>query len=197
MKSISMFLFSILFLGSFGGAEVIQLKSTNPKATQQSANFQPDLMPYIDFILEWTTYKYEGEKLPKIKIEDHGLVQVFAYGDLEYAQSEAQGKKLNTVLAVYDDQRKTIYISDTIKDNKQKYELALVHELVHYLQDINGYTALLNGHLQCTESEAYDIQMLWKILIHKVDVKDKEVRSIQELSLISAMKCMGSMSQTF
>ncbi len=197
MKNFCIFLLSILLLGSFAGAEIIRLQPVTPKENQKPADAQPQLKPYIDFIVEWTSHKYQGEELPQIQFEDHGLVQVFAYGDLEYAQAEAQGKKLNTVSAVYDASRKTIYVSNTIKDNQQELELALVHELVHYLQEINGYTASLNGHLECTESDAYDIQMLWQILIHKVDVKSNEVRLTHERSLLAAMECMGDMSKAF
>lgn len=160
----------------------------------KSAKQTPDLMKYIDFILEWTSYKYNGEPLPEIKLTRHELVQIFAHGDFEYAQAEAKGIELPTVNATYDVKRKTIYISDRLDMSDPKTEITLVHELVHYLQDINGYTSSLDGHLECTESEAYDVQMLWQT-IHQVDVES--IKYVYHQSLISAMRCMGSKSSAF
>lgn len=153
-----------------------------------------DLKRYIDFALEWTSYKYNGEPLPEIKVIPHELVQIFAYGDFEYAQAEAKDIKLPTVNATYDIKRKTIYISDQLDMNDPKTEITLVHELVHYLQDINGYTQSLDGHLACTESEAYDVQMLWQ-KINNVDVES--IQYVYQQSIISATKCMGSKSSAF
>lgn len=69
-------------------------------------------------------------------------------------------------------------------------DVALIHELVHYIQDINGYTESLGEkYLVCTESEAYDIQILWQV-INEVEL-DK-IEGYQQDSLFSAMKCMGS-----
>ncbi|MBY0384105.1 hypothetical protein K2X05_03010 [bacterium] len=187
------FLFSS-FLHFFASAEVIQLKPA-PKTKKESSNSnQISLQQYIDFILEWTSYKYNGEALPKIKIEKHSLVQVFFYGDYVYAQAESKGQKLNPVLAFYDLKRKTIYVSDQIQNDPKRMEVALVHEMVHYLQDINGYTVSLGEHTVCTESEAYDVQMLWQI---EKNIFKEEVPFVQERSLFSAMQCMGNMSQAF
>ena len=109
-----------------------------------------DLMPYIEFALEWTSHKYNGEPLPKLKIEKHAFVQIFAYGDLEYAQAEYKGIKLPTVNAIYVVDSKTIFISDQIDFNDPKTQLTIVHEMVHYLQDINGYTQSLGEFLVYT-----------------------------------------------
>lgn len=153
-----------------------------------------DLKKYVDFALEWTSYKYNGEALPKVKIERHALVQIFAYGDFEYAQAESKGIVLPTVNAIYLVDNKTIYISDKLDMNDPKSEITLVHEIVHYLQDINGYTKSLGSHLSCTESEAYDVQMLWQH-IRQVDVES--IRFVYQQSLLAATKCMGSKSSVF
>lgn len=155
---------------------------------------QIDLMPYLEFAQEWTSHKYNGEKLPKIKIEKHDLVQVFAYGDLEYAQAESKGIALPVVNAIYLVDNKTIYISDSIDLKDPKLEITLVHEIVHYLQDISGYTKSLDGHLACTESEAYDVQVLWQT-IRKVDTES--IPYAYQHSLVAAMRCMGSNKSVF
>lgn len=153
-----------------------------------------NLKPYLDFALEWTSYKYNGEALPKIKIERHELVQVFAYGDFEYAQAESKGIALATVNAVYLRDNKTIYISDKFDINDPKTQVTIVHEMVHYLQDITGYTESVAGHLACTESEAYDVQMLWQ-KINNIDVES--IPFVYQQSLLAATRCMGSKSSAF
>lgn len=172
----------LIFCGCF-------LLSSNVFADQTA-----DLKKYIDFVVQWTSYKYNNEPLPKIKKEKHGLVQVIAYGDFEYAQAEAKGVELPTVLAIYDAKYKTIYVSDQVQDNDPFLSVTMVHEMVHYLQDISGYTASLNGRLSCTESEAYDVQMLWQI---ENNIRKDEIPYTQQRSLISAMRCMGSKSEAF
>lgn len=189
------FLFLIVALPFVVRAQVIQLNQDPKEKTQETANLSPKPMKtYIDFILEWTSYKYNGEALPQIKVKRHNILQVYAYGEYVYAQAEAKGQKLDTALAFYDIKTKTIYVSDQIQNKSDRLEVSLVHELVHYLQDINGYTASLNGHIECTESEAYDVQMLWQIMNH---IHEEEVQYVQERSLFSAMQCMGDMSKAF
>lgn len=184
---------SVLFLLLFAVLG-IQVKALTPNESSAQTVPHSDLIRYIDFILEWTSYEYNGEPLPKIEITRHELVQIFAHGDFEYAQAEFKGIELPTVNAVYDAKRKTMYISDRLDLSDPLTEVTLVHELVHYLQDINGYTASLDGHLACTESEAYDVQMLWQTF-NQVDVEN--IPFVYQQSLVAAMRCMGSKSSAF
>lgn len=153
-----------------------------------------DLMPFVQFAAEWTGHEYKGQPLPKIKFERHEIVQIFAYGDYEYAQAEAKGEKLAEVNAVYVPEEKTVYISNQLDLGNPKTKATLAHEMVHYLQDVSGYTKSLAGHLACTESEAYDVQMLWQKMNH-VDVEN--LPFVHQQSMLSAMKCMGDQSADF
>ena len=184
-------LFAVLFCilsPAFSFAQSINLAATKPAPPTL------DLMPYIEFALEWTSYKYNGEPLPKLKIERHAFVQIFAYGDLEYAQAEYKGIKLPTVNAIYLVDSKTIFISDQIDINDPKTQLTIIHEIVHYLQDINGYTQSLGEFLVCTESEAYDVQMLWQ-RINKID--EESIPLVYQQSLVAATRCMGNKYSAF
>jgi len=158
------------------------------------ASIKMDLKPYVDFALEWTSYSYHGEPLPKIKLERHQLVQIFAYGDYEYAQAESKGVELPTVYAIYLADEKTIYISDQLPLNDKKIDVTLAHEMVHYLQDINGYTRSLNGHTVCSESEAYDVQMLWQKI---KNVDPESIQYVYQRSTLAAIECMGSKGSAF
>jgi len=148
-----------------------------------------DLKRYIDFAVEWTPYAYTGQPYPKIKLERHDIVQVYGYGELETAQAEEQGIELPVVNAVYVPEDKTIYVSDRISLNDPKIESTMVHEIVHYLQDITGYTRSLEGHIACTEADAYDVQMLWQ-KINNVDIDD--IPFVYQQALLSATRCMGN-----
>ena len=178
----------VLLLPAMTFAQNIKLGAATPA--------QPiiDLMHYIEFALEWTSYKYNGEPLPKLKIEKHAFVQIYAYGDFEYAQAEYKGIKLPTVNAIYLVDSKTIFISDQIDINDPKTQLTIIHEIVHYLQDINGYTQSLGEFLVCTESEAYDVQMLWQ-RINKID--EESIPLVYQQSLVAATRCMGNKYSAF
>jgi len=148
------------------------------------------IMTMIEFIVEWSSYEYNQEPLPKIEYMAKDLVQIYAYGDYVYAQAEFNNTKLLEVTAVYDHKTDSIYVSESIKNENSQVKVALIHELVHYLQDINGYTESLGEeHMVCSESEAYDIQILWQI-INEVELG--QIESFRQHSLISAMRCMGS-----
>lgn len=147
-----------------------------------------NLLEYVNFVTEWTSYEYSGEALPAVETISHTLVQIYAYGDFVYAQAEFKGEELPVVMAVYDVKDKTIYLSDRIKEGGASEEPSLVHEMVHYLQDINGYTESLDGHLICSESEAYEVQMLWQI-INGVELEKVDLVNTQSLG--AARKCMG------
>jgi hypothetical protein len=62
------------------------------------------------------------------------------------------------------------------------------------LQDINGYTQSLGEFLICTESEAYDVQMLWQ-KIKKID--EESIPFVYQQSLLAATRCMGNKYSSF
>lgn len=154
---------------------------------------QKTLTDYIQFIEEWSNYEYNGEALPEVKYISQGYLQLLTYGDYEVAQAEYKGEELPVINSAYDSESKTIYMSKTIDPNSVTAELALLHEMVHYVQDISGYTESLDGHLVCTESEAYDIQIVYQVVNN---VSPETVRNYYALSVLAATKCMGSKFQT-
>lgn len=147
------------------------------------------LREMISFIETWSGYSYDGQDLPEVRSLNDQWLQMYYYGDYEYAQAEFHGVELPLVNAYYEPKDQIIYISDRIALDSEEVLPTLVHELVHYMQDINGYTESVGEHLACTESEAYDIQMLWQI---ENNFRVDQVDAIREQSLFSAMNCMGN-----
>lgn len=173
---------------------IILLSIFNLFVFSASAAVDINLLPYAKFVSEWSNYSYGGEELPQVEFTSDTLVQIFSYGDYVYAQAEFKGETLPLVNAFYDRDKKTIYISNRLKGDEVSTELALVHEVVHYLQDISGFTDSLNGFLICSESIAYDVQALWQI-VNKVSLDT--VSNVHQQSLVSAMSCMGGKSKAF
>lgn len=123
------------------------------------------LMSYVEFIESESTMKYNGEPLPEVVSEVQDMIQIRAYGDLAVAQSEYNKKPLGVVNALYDHKTNVIYVSDRIDLDSQAAEPTLVHEMVHFMQKINGETDSLDEkwHI-CLEGPAYDLQAEWQRL---------------------------------
>ena len=71
---------------------------------------------------------------------------------------ETSIEKMRDVVGVYDDQSKTIYLSDKWKGRTPAELSILVHEMVHHLQNEAGL------HYECTaarEKLAYEAQNKW------------------------------------
>jgi hypothetical protein len=146
------------------------------------------ILNYIQFITEWSNYQYNQQPLPEIRTESDDMLLIYAYGDYAVAQAEYNGKKLRPVMAIYDHKKNELLVSQSLDlNNSTQSGPTLVHELVHYLQDINGKTALYaDDKLACLEGEAYDIQALWQVVNN---VRADEYQLIQQDILLSFMNC--------
>ena len=149
---------------------------------------------YLDFIGEWTEYEYQGQALPEVHSVDHKYLQIEFHGAFEVAQAELKDSEIPQVLAIYDYNENTIRVSHKIDPWGHENSPTLVHELVHYMQNISGLTDSVRPHLICTESEAYDVQMLWQKLNN---IRVDEIPRIYQESLLAATKCMGGQSVAF
>lgn len=149
---------------------------------------EQQLLGYIQFITEWSNYKYNQEPLPEVRTESDDMLLIYAYGDYAVAQAEYKGEKLRPVMAIYDHKKNQLLVSENLDLNDPKQSgPTLVHELVHYMQDINGKTALYeDDKLACLEGEAYDIQAFWQAVNN---VRADEYLLIQQDVLLSFMKC--------
>lgn len=77
------------------------------------------------------------DKAPEVTLASPRDLHILATGsDAGYDPEDDIGFK-----ALYDDQLKQVYVSDQYDPANIYWTAALVHELAHYLQDINGITA--------------------------------------------------------
>lgn len=117
------------------------------------------MMPYIDWLIANTDYEYNGEELPTVKHMSEQMLMIYGYGEQRVAQAEFKGSYLAPILGLYDDEENVIMLPDT--HDLMDFEIGhiVVHELVHYLQTINGFDD--HGCKQNSEPEAYRLHEQW------------------------------------
>jgi hypothetical protein len=122
----------------------------------------------IEFITEYSTLEYAGQALPDVIVVTENEIQLRYYSTEALVGAEQGGRVLGRVAAFFDREANTIFLADL----RSIDGTGLLHELVHYLQDINGKDDMFADHLVCLEAEAYDIQALWQTL-NEVDLASK------------------------
>lgn len=116
-------------------------------------------LPYIDWIVANSDYQYNGEPLPEVQYHSPAMLLVLGYGEETVAQAEYRNSYLPPILGLYnhDDNVMMLPKGNEVGD----FEIAhiVVHELVHYLQDINDFDD--KGCIQNREPEAYRLHEQW------------------------------------
>lgn len=112
----------------------------------------------IEFITMNSTLEYAGQALPDMTIVTEHELQLRLHSPETEAAAEEDGRALGRVSAFYDREANRIFLDDpaTIEG------ASLLHELVHFLQNINGTNETFDDHRICLEAEAYDIQSAWQ-----------------------------------
>lgn len=106
----------------------------------------------IAVLLSWTVnlsnYPHP-DKAPELLYKSHQF----------FVDTACDGQKKCDVLAWYDN-KGTIFLDDRIKENTDAYTRSVVvHELVHYLQDLSGQYNEMDCNLYAKrEREAYSVQ---------------------------------------
>lgn len=117
------------------------------------------MLGYIDWIVSNSDFEYTGEELPIIATITSDEMQILAYGK-DTVERAANGEfVLDIIIALYHDEIDTIIVNEDFDIEKFEHHHILVHELVHYLQDINGIT---DNCIQNLEPIAYELQDKWQ-----------------------------------
>lgn len=137
----------------------LSLVATSAKADQI------DLRDAVTFIEENSNYVYNDEPLPELILDtNQSFLQVLTYGPEAVAQAEMEGVDLlglGEIVGVFDHEYNRIYIWDDIELSKFSLNSVLVHEMVHYMQWINGEYDEHGECLYALEPDAYKLQNLW------------------------------------
>lgn len=115
------------------------------------------MLGIIDYIAENSKYEYHGEPLPFIEFvtADEACRKVFTPEG--YEKIIAEEGTCTRIAALYDNTMNVIYMNEDRLELEDGYESTLAHELVHYLQYINGE----DKKVQCfraMERDAYKLQ---------------------------------------
>jgi hypothetical protein len=93
------------------------------------------MLDMIEYIENNSKYVYNGERLPYIELRTKIEICETLYPDFNAEEDDC------LAVGYYDDITDTIFIADSPSKymvEEKFFEVVLFHELVHYLQDING-----------------------------------------------------------
>jgi hypothetical protein len=122
----------------------------------------------IEFITQNSSFEYAGEDLPEVAIVSEEELQRLFRSSETHVSAKRDDMSVDLVSALYDRFENRIFLSDV----KAIAGPGLFHELVHYLQDINGKEDMFTGHSVCLEAEAYDLQAFWQTE-QRIDLSSK------------------------
>jgi len=111
---------------------------------------------YISYIEDNSDLVYNGESLPSFVLKEPEDLLRTLFGD-SY-DPNAKDTAWPDVQAIYNHNSREIYLKNTFQWSDHNQSHIIVHELVHYMQDING---VLSDIPACSEKLAYDIQHKW------------------------------------
>ena len=120
-----------------------------------SAHADERFLPHIKWITENSDLEYNGEPLPTIEYVSAGELLILAHGPEAVAKAEYEGREMVAVLASYHDY--VVYLQSEEVFEQEPW--IVVHELVHYLQDVNGTT---KECIPANEPEAYRLHDKWQ-----------------------------------
>ncbi len=152
-------------------------------STKAYAN--PVFETYIQWIVENSELEYNGEPLPTVTVVSSDYIKILAYGEITVAEAEFNGVELADIVALYKHDDNTMIIPDTLDLYDWNNHYVIVHELVHYLQDINGYYELPE-YVKCRvklEELAYELHVRW---MDEVDHPGERPNSLFLLMLLNS-----------
>src|ERR1700682_2462440 len=128
------------------------------------------------------------ERVPSIEMAAQGLLSPLQRKATVVQEQESSFEKRRDVVALYDDQTKTIYLSDKWAGSTPAELSVLVHEMVHHLQNEAGTT------YECPaerEKLAYEVQDKWLGLFGRNLEGEFEINGLALLVSTSCAMAIG------
>lgn len=113
----------------------------------------------IEFITQNSTLEYSGQALPDVVVVTESELQLRSHSPEAQIAANEEARPFDRVSAFYDRECNQIFLADLDSIDGP----SLLHELVHFLQNINGKNKTFADHRICLEAEAYDLQAAWQI----------------------------------
>lgn len=121
--------------------------------------------PFDDYI-EWLTanseFEYNGEEYPQVIYLSDEEMQITAYTQERIDEAKAKGRAIPHIKALYDHRENIIMLQEGTDLESYDSAYIVVHELVHFLQMINGVTEKETCK-PSLEEDAYRLQYSWQI----------------------------------
>jgi hypothetical protein len=161
LTAVSMGLAQTVILSAETEESVFDLSAVDAAESQMMKAVIAD----IEFISEYSSLGYAGQALPEVTVVTENELQLRYHSPEALVRAMEEGRPASRVSAFYDREANKIFLTDMNATQGP----ALFHEVVHYLQDINGKDELFADHMVCLEAEAYDLQAFWQTQ-KKIDV---------------------------
>ncbi|KKN63168.1 hypothetical protein LCGC14_0504380 [marine sediment metagenome] len=112
------------------------------------------LLIWIGAISDAAEMQYNGQQLPTVGYADHiELVRMARGKDADPKDYNLQG--------LYNNNTRKIWLRIGLDVKTKRGEAVLVHELVHYLQDVNG-TMVMAKCTAANEAQAYSLEGMYR-----------------------------------
>lgn len=119
------------------------------------------MLNYIDWIEARSDLRHDGQPLPELVQWSDREVHIWMYGiDVVEEVEASESMQFPVVLGLYDPETRRIIVPERFDPWSFDYAPTLLHELVHYLQDVNGTLAECAG---MSEREAYELSNEWVV----------------------------------
>jgi len=116
---------------------------------------------YIIWLTENSEFEYNGEAYPSITYYSSQDLQTLAYGVDRIKEAESEGRSIPKIKALYDHRNNRLLFLKGMDIRADETAYIVVHELVHFLQNINGITEQTEC-LPSLEKRAYTLQAKWQ-----------------------------------
>lgn len=126
------------------------------------------MIEYIEFITQNSSLDYAGEDLPAVTVVPENEMQLLFRSSATAISTKEDDRSFARVSALYDRAANRIFLADVGPIAGP----GLFHELVHFLQAVNGKDDMFKNHRACLEAEAYDLQAIWQTE-HGIDLASK------------------------
>lgn len=122
----------------------------------------------IEFITQNSLLEYAGQALPDVIVVTENELQLRFHASKAQVLALEDAHSFGRVSAFYDRYASKVFLSDVSSFTGP----GLLHELVHFLQEVNGKNDMFVSYPICLEAEAYDLQALWQAE-HGIDLDSK------------------------
>jgi len=116
------------------------------------------MIGYINFITQNSSLEYAGQDLPVVTVVSENELQLLVRSSEASLSANPDHRSFALVSALYDRSENKIFLADV----NSIAGPGLFHELVHFLQAINGKGDMFTSHRACLEAEAYELQAIWQ-----------------------------------